>query len=150
MNKKLLAGVVLGAVALAGGAAVAAANDNDERKAKRANQYITWKLDDALDELNASDAQKKQTMVLKDQLFAEGLKLRTTKERVREGLVQQWKAQNPDANTVHALVDQMLDEVRGFAHKAADAGLAFHKLLTPEQREAALQRHEERRARWSH
>lgn len=145
MDKKRMAAVVVGAVALVGGIAVAA-NDDTERHTKRANQYITWKLEDALDELEATDAQKQQTMALKDGLFAEGVKLRGTKERVREGLVAQWKSPNPDANTVHALVDQMLDEVRGFAHKAADAGLAFHRILTPEQRQEAVERVEARRA----
>lgn len=146
MNKKLIAGLAVGA-ALVGGIAVAGSELSD-RKVERAKQFITWKLDDALDELDANDRQRETAVALKDQLFEEGLKVKGTHEQVREGLVAQWKSDRVDANTVHALVDRFIDGARAFAHKAADAGITLHGALTPEQRALALQKMEERRGRW--
>lgn len=149
MGKKIAVGVTAAVVALVGGIAYAGSAAED-RKAERAKQYVTWKLDDQLDGIDATDAQRKTVHGLKDQLFEEGLKMRATKEQVRTGLVEQWKAPRPDANAVHALVDRMMDEVRAFAHKAADAGITLHQTLSAEQRQEVLQKVEARRSRWSH
>lgn len=145
MQKKTLAVVIAGAVALAGTVAVAGVQG---AKAERARQYMTWKMSDALDEIDATEAQRATAAKLADGLFDEGLKVRETKNKVRDGLVEQWKRDKADPSTVHALVDQLLGEVRTFAHKAADAAITFHDILTPEQRKEALERYESRRSRW--
>lgn len=100
----------------------------------RAERFINWKVDDHLDELNATEAQRKRVHELKDGLIADGKKLHEEQRNVRGELVAQWDSATPDANRVHALVDERVDAFRGFAHKVADAVLEVHALFTPEQR----------------
>ena len=85
MNRKLIAAVVAG-VALVGGLAFAGSELADHRT-ERARQFISWKLDDALDDIDANDAQRQTAVQLKDQLFDDGVKpensYRVTLERGR-------------------------------------------------------------------
>jgi periplasmic protein CpxP/Spy len=85
----------------------------------RMEQMIAWKLDDALDGLDATEAQ-------------------------REALVAEWGASRVDPVKVHAVVDERAEAYRAFAHKVADALVEVHALLTPEQRakvQERVQRH---------
>lgn len=147
MKRTFTLGLVAASIALVGGLAWAGARLED-RHADRARQFVTWKLEDALDDIDATDTQRQTAMSLKDQLFDEGLKVRATHQRVREELVAQWKADRMDAPKVHALVDELLDGVRAFAHEAADAAITLHDTLTPEQRQKVLDRAQEHRGRW--
>jgi len=133
-NKLLLAGSTLLAVVLLtgfrGGHFGGGARDPE-----RVKQMITWKLDDRLEELDATDAQKRTIQGLKDGLFEDGERLVGEHQRAREEALAQWDSAQPDAARVHALVDARLDALRGFAHKVADAVLEAHRVLTPEQRQ---------------
>jgi Spy/CpxP family protein refolding chaperone len=144
MNRKLIIGLAAGAVVLAAGVAIAASGS---RGPERARQFINWRVDDALDELNATDAQRAKAHALKDRLFDDALKMRAEKEQVRAALIEQWKADRPDPAAVHREVDRIADEFRAFAHQAADAALELHQSLTPEQRAELLQRAEQHRDR---
>ena len=148
-KNRIIVAAVAGVVALVGGIAWAGSTSG-ERHAARAKQFITWRVDDALDELDATDAQRTKVHAIKDQLFEEGVRLHATKEQVRAGLIAQWKTDRPDGTAVHALVDRMFDDLRAFAHKVADAGIALHQTLNPEQRQALLERAEARHGRWHH
>lgn len=148
MKTRTVAIAVTAVVALVGGLAYAGVQGT--RDVERARKFISWKVDDALDQLDATDAQRNTAQSLANELIDEGVKLRTAKETVRAGLTEQWKRDRADPAVVHGLVDQMFEEVRAFAHKAADAAIAFHATLSPEQKKQALQMHEERRARWGH
>ena len=148
MNRKLVIGLAAGALVLAAGVAIAATSTRgQERGPERARQFINWKVDDALDELDATDAQRAKAHALKDRLFEEGMKMRDEKEQVRAALMEQWKSDRPDAAAVHREVDRIADEFRAFAHQAADAALELHQTLTPEQRAELLQRAEQHHGR---
>ena len=133
-NKLLVAGSALLAVVLLsgfrGGSFGCGARDPE-----RVKQMITWRMDDRLEELKATDAQKKELHGLKDSLFEDGKRLFEEQRDARGQLLTQWEASNPDANAVHALVDSRVDAFRAFAHKLADAALEAHRILTPEQRQ---------------
>jgi protein CpxP len=151
MNKRIAMGAAAAAVVLVGGLAFAqgrAQSGPSEKDLTRARQHATWKVDDALDGIRADARQREVVHAVKDELFTAGFALRGPKETLREELVAQWRSPNPDANTAHAAVDRMLDQVRGFAHLAVDAGLKVHQVLRPEQREQLYQKLEERRSRW--
>ena len=148
MNRKLIIGLTAVAVVLAAGMAIAATSSRAyERGPERAKQFINWRVDDALDELNATDAQRAKAHALKDRLFDEAMKMRADKEQVRAVLIEQWKSDRPDAAAVHQEVDRIADEFRAFAHQAADAALELHQSLTPEQRAELLQRAEQHQGR---
>ena len=131
-NKFLVAGsAVLAVVLLSGFRGMGSECGNPER----VKQVITWKVDDTLEGLKASESQKQSIHALKDSLFAEGMTLREGQQGVREELLTQWEAANPDAHRVHQLVDERVEALRGFAHKLTDAALEAHRILTPEQRQ---------------
>ena len=91
-------------------------------------------VDDALDDLAATPAQRQQIHALADGLVTRGAALRKAGEPLHAEILAQWKSDSPDRARLHALVDQQLDAMRGFAHDAVDAGVDAHGVLTPEQR----------------
>jgi protein CpxP len=104
------------------------------RDPERIKQMITWKLDDKLDDIDATDAQKKSIQGVKDRLFEDGKLLATEHQASRLEVLTQLESDNPDAQKLHSLVDSRIDAVRGFAHKLVDAAIEVHRTLTPEQR----------------
>lgn len=105
------------------------------RDPERVKQFVTARLDDRLESLHATDAQKKEIQGLKDGLFTDGQRLFTDNQDARQEALAQWDAEKPDATRVHALVDARVDAMRAFAHKVADAFLRAHDILTPTQRQ---------------
>jgi protein CpxP len=105
------------------------------RNPERIKQMITWRMDDRLEELKATDDQKRTIHGLKDSLFDEGKRMVEEQKDARQDLLAQWEAPQPDARAVHALVDARVDAWRGFAHKVADAVLEAHRVLSPAQRQ---------------
>ncbi|WNG44904.1 periplasmic heavy metal sensor [Archangium minus] len=110
------------------------------RDPERVKQMVTWKLDDKLEDLKATDAQKQALHGLKDSLFEDGKRLVEEQKGARAQMVEQWESPNPDSRAVHALVDARVDAFRAFAHKLADAALEAHRILTPEQRQQVTAR----------
>ncbi|MEW5854189.1 MAG: Spy/CpxP family protein refolding chaperone [Myxococcota bacterium] len=101
---------------------------------ERAEKFVTSRIADHLDELNATDEQRTQVLALKDEVFREAKDTFTEGRKAKGELLQQWDSAKPDANAVHALVDDHLDRIRSMAHTVADAALKLHAILTPEQR----------------
>ena len=124
----VLAAVVLVATGFRGGCG------GHGRDPASVDQMVTSHLEDALENLDATPAQKTQVMALKDKLLQKGLALRQGNQDVRRQLVAQWDSDTPDRAKVHALVDARIDAMRAFAHEAADAAVDLHGILTPEQR----------------
>ena len=114
------------------------------RNPERMRQFITWRLEDKLVELKASEPQKQALSALKDSLFDEGQKLHAEQQGAREELLTQWESANPDGQRVHALVDERMEAFRAFAHKVADAALEAHRILSPDQRQKLATEYRER------
>ncbi len=115
-----------------------------KRDPERIKQMITWKLDDKLDDLDATDAQKKSVHAVKDRLFEDGLRLAQEHKATRMEVLTQLESPNPDAQKLHAVVDERIDAARAFAHKVVDAALEVHRILTPEQRKELSTEYRER------
>ena len=132
-NKLLIAGsAVLAFVLLSG---FRGGHFGGPRDPERVKQMITWRMDDRLEDLKATEEQKQAIHGLKDSLFEDGKRLFEENKGARTQLVEQWESANPDSRAVHALVDARVDALRAFAHKVADAALEAHRILTPEQRQ---------------
>lgn len=114
------------------------------RDPERIKQVITWRLNDKLDDLQATDAQKQAVNGVKDRLFEEGKLMAQEHEAVRQEILTQLESDYPDAQKLHGLVDNRIDAVRAFAHKVVDAALEVHKVLTPEQRKELATEYRER------
>ncbi len=98
------------------------------------DRIISSHLEDALDNLDATDAQRAQIRALKDDLVKKAQALHAGQPDLRRELVAQWDAASPDMTKVHALVDQRADAMKAFAGDVADAAGKLHAILTPEQR----------------
>ncbi|MBN8465791.1 periplasmic heavy metal sensor [Corallococcus exiguus] len=111
---------------------------------ERINQMVTWKLDDKLDDLNATEAQRSSIHAVKDRLLNEGQSLMEGQKAARSEAVAQLASETPDSAKLHALVDARIDAARAFAHKAVDAVLEVHRTLTPDQRKELVSDFRER------
>ncbi|WP_224364048.1 Spy/CpxP family protein refolding chaperone [Hyalangium versicolor] len=104
------------------------------RDPERIKQVITWKLDDKLEDINASDSQKQAVQGVKDRLFEEGKQLAEDHQATRQEFLTQLESDTPDASKLHTLVDARIDALRAFAHKVVDSALEVHRILSPTQR----------------
>lgn len=142
MSKWMLLGLslaVMGATGCGGGA-----------RAERMEKVVQWKVDDALDELDATQAQRERVQAITKDAIAKAKPIAEQGQAARGVLVTQWKSPAPDASAVHQLVDTQLENVRAFAHVMVDKALEVHQLLTPKQRDqvsSRLDRFEKRTTR---
>lgn len=133
MKKLAIAGSAVLAVVLLSGFAFRGGH-GWAHNPERIKQMVSWKLNDKLDDLNATDAQRKSINAVKDRLLDEGSKLMEEQQAARSEAFAQLASDTPDAQQLHALVDARIDAMRAFAHKMTDAALEVHGTLTPEQR----------------
>lgn len=101
---------------------------------ERIKQMVTWRLNDKLEDLDATDAQRQSINAVKDRLFDDGVQLMEEQHAARDEAFTQLASDTPDAQKLHSLVDARIDAMRAFAHKMTDAALEVHGTLTPEQR----------------
>ena len=111
------------------------------------SKRVHARVDDALDRLDATPAQREKILGIADRLVADGLKLRGDREAVHGELLAAWKAETVDRARLHALVDQRIEALRALAHEAADGVADAHDVLTPEQRAKVAERIEKRMAK---
>ncbi len=96
--------------------------------------FVTNRVDDALDDVNATPDQRTRIHAIKDRLLADAQKLHGGHDDAHAALLEAWKAETPDAAKLHALVDARANDMKAFAHEAVEAGIEVHGILTPEQR----------------
>ncbi|GHG64846.1 periplasmic heavy metal sensor [Comamonas sp. JC664] len=133
MKRLAVAGSALLAVALLSGFAFRS-GPRWGKDPERIKQMVTWKLDDKLDTLDATEPQRKSIHAVKDRLFTDGVQVMEDQRAARDEAFQQLASDTPDRQKLHALVDARIEAMRAFAHKATDAALEVHGTLTPAQR----------------
>ena len=110
---------------------------------ERVKALLSWHVDDLLDDLDADDAQRAKVQALADKLLASGQALHAEGPAVHAAIVDAWGKDEPDVARLHAIADERVDALRGFAHQAVDASIELHAILTPEQRSALTERFRE-------
>jgi Spy/CpxP family protein refolding chaperone len=105
------------------------------RDPAQAAAFVTDRVDDALDDLDATPDQRTRIHAVKDRMLAAAQQLHAERQQTHDALLGEWKSATPDAARLHALVDARAEEMRKLAHQAVDAGIEVHGILTPEQRE---------------
>jgi Spy/CpxP family protein refolding chaperone len=96
--------------------------------------FVRDRVDDALDDLDATDAQRAQIHAIAERALAKAATLHQGHEADRAELLAQWNSATPDRAKLHAMVDQRFEAMKAMAHEAVDAGIEVHDVLTPEQR----------------
>ena len=97
--------------------------------------FVTSRVDDALDDLDATPDQRSHIHDVKDRMLASAQKIHKDGDATRQAFLEAWKSPSPDRTRLHALVDARADAFRALAHEAIDAGIEVHDTLTPEQRD---------------
>lgn len=135
-NKKRRDRIVVAVVALVSLAATAvwAGGHRGHFGAERMRDFVEWKVDRVLDDIDADDAQRKVVGQLTDELFGSFQALHADRAEVHAKAVALWESEKPNAAEAHALVDVRMDAMRDLAHQATDALLKVHATLTPAQR----------------
>lgn len=97
-------------------------------------KMVRGRVNDMLDDVKATDAQRSQIDAIVEKLLADGQALRAGHADVRKEFLAQFEAPVADGARLHALADQRMDALRAFAHEAIDSGVQVHDILTPDQR----------------
>jgi protein CpxP len=140
-----LAGALL--LLSAGAAAGCHRGSGAHRDPAEVTKAVNEHVDEALDDLHATPAQREKVNAVKDRLLADGLKLRGDREALHGELLAAWKGETVDRARLHQLVDQRIDALRALAHEAVDGVADVHDVLTPEQRAQVAKKLERRMAR---
>ncbi len=136
------AAIALGFVALTGFHGGCGAHGHGSRDPAQMAAFVTDRVDDALDDLDATPEQRTRIHAVTDRLLADVQKARAGHEEVHAALLAEWKADAPDAKKLHGLVDERIEAFRAIAHEAVDAGVEVHGILTPAQREKVAKKAE--------
>lgn len=131
-SRLLLAAGCLAGLAVLGG--FAGGCGHRPRDPAEVAAFVKDRVDDALDDVSATDAQRSQIQAIADRLLASGQAMHQDGQPLHAELLSQWQSPNPDRARLHSMVDQRIDAMRAFAHQAVDAGIEVHGVLTPEQR----------------
>jgi periplasmic protein CpxP/Spy len=148
----LVALAVSGAGALGVGAWTAYAHGGfrGHRDPAMVHKFVDFAVNEKLDEIGATDAQRQKVKEIKDRLIEGAHSLHESKAELRGDLLKLLEQENPDPAQVKAVVRQRTQAFTRFVDEAADAVVELHAVFTPEQRTqllADLREHMERHRR---
>jgi len=106
----------------------------DHRDPTQVAAFVTDRLDDALDDLDATPEQRTRIQAIKDRVLEKVQALRADRQATHQVLLGEWNAAQVDRAKVHALIDERAARMQALAHEVADAAIEAHDVLTPEQR----------------
>jgi Spy/CpxP family protein refolding chaperone len=110
---------------------------------EKAKKFVTWKVDDVLDDLEATDEQRQEIHAVKDKVFEDVRVLKEDLRGDRMTFLTEMKKDKPDSDLLHRKLDGHINRLRAFAHQELDNLLRAHASLTPEQRAQLLSKAEE-------
>jgi protein CpxP len=134
MKWKTIVLAVLGVAAAIVAVSCTSTCGHHHRDPAKAAKFITWKVNDVLDDLKATDAQRVKLLSVKDRLLATGLKLHAQQQPVHDEIERQWRSDQVNGQQLRNLADQQLAALQGFVYQAIDALAEVHATLTPAQR----------------
>jgi Spy/CpxP family protein refolding chaperone len=114
------------------------------------HKFIEFAVNERLDEIGATAAQKEKVHAVEERLFKEGETLHGDREPFRQELMSLLQQDNPDPAQLKAIAHKHIEKLSQFADTAADALVELHGVFTPEQRRqllAELQEHMEKHRR---
>lgn len=141
-TKMAVLALVLGEIG-AVGAAVAQVRERGGacghgRHAMMRHKFVDFVVNEKLDDIGATDAQKQRVREVKDRLFNDAKALHSSRGALRQELLGLLEQDNPDPARLKALVHERAEAFTRFADEAADAAIELHGILTPEQRKKLL------------
>ena len=117
-----VAALALGVVALTGFRGGCGCHGHGAADPAQVAAFVTDRVDDALDDLDATPEQRTRIHAVKDRLLAAGQTARAGHAEAHAALLAEWKAEPPDAAKLHALVDARIEELRGARPRGGGRG----------------------------
>jgi Spy/CpxP family protein refolding chaperone len=103
-----------------------------------ARRFIDFMVNEKLNEIGATEAQKEKVREVKDRLLNDGRALRESHAALREKVLLLLAQDHPDAAQLKALIRERTEALSRFGDETADAIVEIHGTLTPEQRQKLL------------
>lgn len=110
------------------------------------------RIERALDEIDATDAQRARIREIRDRLKARLETQKADRAKHRQEMKEEqrrfWTSEEPDVAELRARIDERIERHRAHAYAVADAMVEIHGVLTPEQRAQVadlVERHMERK-----
>lgn len=124
-------------VGLGLGATVALADSKQDKgeRAQRHEARMVERLNDVLDDIDATDAQRGVVFSELGKLRPEAQKLRVLKKAHRQELLAQALSPAPNIDRVHKIIEESSTMTLAMAHKAVDRMLVIHASLSSAQRD---------------
>jgi Spy/CpxP family protein refolding chaperone len=107
------------------------------------HEFIEFKIDRMISELNLSEEQQAKTDVIRKNIRQEIQSLIEQKKNSHQEFFNQLKQDVPDKESVYTMIDQNVENMRERSYAIADLFLEFHETLTAEQRDLLFQKIEE-------
>jgi len=123
-----LPAVAIAALALTAG--VMAGGMHHEGKGEGIDGFVHH----ALDDLEATEAQRTRVLAVTDRLTAGFGSLHGVHEAAHAAFLREWGKDAMDVAQLHGLVDAKIEELSGNLHQVVDGVAEIHDTLTPEQR----------------
>src|SRR5262245_22671681 len=114
------------------------------------HRFVDFALNEKLDEINATDAQRKKVGEIKERLMKDGHALHEDKAAFHAELLKLLDQDDVDPIALKTMVRQRTEAFTRFVDEATDAVVELHSVFTPEQRKqllADLREHAERHGR---
>ena len=121
-----------------------------DARTERAHSFVSSRVDNVLDEVDASDDQRSKINTIKDRMFDKMLSLKTEGKDVKREALDEWRKDEPDMKKIHGMIDERFDVWRAAMHDAVNEIREAHAVMTPEQRNEIADMIEERMDKHSH
>jgi hypothetical protein len=136
----LIAGsVVTGLLATAFLVASCGGHHGFKRDPEKMRKFALWKVEDTLDDVDATESQKKQILGIADQIVRDFQKMREDKEQDHETLLTELERSRPNPQVFHELLDRRTEEFNKLGHKTIDRALQAWQVLDRNQRAELLE-----------
>jgi len=139
----VLAAVVVASVGLTAAVTAGVMHHGGMHAHAGGQEGIDWFVNGALDDLQATDAQRTKVLAVKERLSAGFEKLHGEHAAVHAAFLQEWGKDTMDTAQLHRLADAKIEELRGSIHQVVDGVAEIHDTLTPEQRRRLTERVQE-------
>lgn len=115
---------------------------------KDVSEFILWRLDKRVEELNLSEAQKEKYKEIKGKLETRLKEHRDDKKRLMEELQTEMNKEDPDVKVLSESVKKRIERFSGFMEGNLDLFVEFYETLDKEQKEKIMAKIRDRMKRF--
>jgi hypothetical protein len=103
------------------------------RDPEKVRKFALWKVDDTLDDLDATESQKKQILAIADRVVRDFQALHDDKDQDHEKILAELERGRPNSQIFHDMLDQRTEQFNQLGHKTIDRFLTAWNVLDRSQ-----------------